>query len=168
MVCIGKIKKTKGNKGEVLIETSPFFFALLRGNPASRPSYLTLRHREKRKVFQLESLGFDRGRLVAKLKGIESIDEAYRLRGYRAAFEDRDLGIPLAKSLRGFAVMDRNRQCWGKVVRILRGSLNPLMVVRKEEREVLIPFQTPIIDEVDEDAGEVRIDPPKGLRNLNP
>lgn len=113
-----------------------------------------------------------RGDWVLKFSGIDSMDEAERFRG-------ADLWVPLAErsslpegeffrsDLIGCAVLDGTT---GRELGIVDGWQQyggpPLLQVRVDGREVLIPFVQQICLKVDPEARLIRVDLPDGLLEL--
>jgi 16S rRNA processing protein RimM len=102
--------------------------------------------------------------LIAKLEGIDSRDEAASLAG-------RDIGIrpdqlpPLAEGeyywheLIGLTVINRPGEVLGRVESLLQTGANDVLVVRRDGRELLIPYVPGrFIDAVDRQRGEIRVD----------
>ncbi len=67
----------------------------------------------------------------------------------------------------GLRVVARDGTEVGEVAGILETGGPVLLVVRRGEREVYVPFAEGILVKVDPDAGEIVIDPPDGLLELN-
>ena len=121
---------------------------------------------------QVESLRLDRNAPFLKLKGIDTLAQADALAGceiYAAEADFRPLveGRFYEFELVGSRVVTRTGADVGEVAAILRAGGPDLLVVRRGDREVYVPFTEAICVKVDREAREVVIDPPDGLLELN-
>lgn len=128
----------------------------------------------------LENFWFFRNRLVLKIEGVDSINDAEALRGYdlaipaaqRAALED---GSVYVSELIGCHVTDLNRDGAdiGEVVDVDRGSSSTdLLVIRRSgrrstEAEVLIPFVQEYLVRIDTAARHIEMRLPEGILDIN-
>jgi 16S rRNA processing protein RimM len=152
MVTIGVVVKPQGRKGEVLVaplsDRPDRFTSLSRvfvpvpGSTAARAIAVTDRWPHK-------------GRVVLKLQGVDSIDEAERYRGVELRIgEDEVETLPAGSyyhfELKGLRVEDARGAPLGTVADILEtGGEAPVLVVRGGGGEVLIPLADAFIREVD-------------------
>jgi 16S rRNA processing protein RimM len=129
---------------------------------------------------QLENFWFFRNRLVVKIEGIDSINDAEALRGYdlaipaaeRAPLED---GSVYVSELIGCRVADLNAEGAdiGEVVDVDRGSSSTdLLVVHRSgrrgaEAEVMIPFVQEYLVRIDSAARRIEMRLPEGLLDIN-
>lgn len=122
--------------------------------------------------FAVESFELDRNAPFLKLKGIDTLAAADALVGRDALVEagvfrrlepDRFYDFELL----GRRVVTRDGTAVGEVAGILETGGPVLLVVRRGDREVYIPFAEGILVKVDPEAGEIVIDPPDGLLELN-
>jgi 16S rRNA processing protein RimM len=112
------------------------------------------------------------GRLLVSFDGVADRDQADQLRGTLLLVDSADLE-DLADpdefrdhQLVGLTVVDADRQPVGEVTQVLHYGQDMLVVAGSGDRagrEILIPFVSAIVGEVDLDAGQLRIDPPEGL-----
>src|SRR5258708_36125896 len=112
------------------------------------------------------------GRLLLTFDGVSDRDQADRRRGTLLLVDSDDLE-DLADpdefrdhQLIGLTVVDADRQPVGEVTQVLHYGQDMLVVAGSGDRagrEILIPFVSAIVPEVDLDAGQLRIDPPEGL-----
>jgi 16S rRNA processing protein RimM len=114
-----------------------------------------------------------RDRLVLALRGIEDADRAAGLRGrtvWAPAEEvpDPGEGRYYFSRLVGLLVREESGETVGRVDDVLEASGNDLLVVRdREGAEVLVPLVREIVVDVREEAGEITVRLPQGLRELN-
>jgi 16S rRNA processing protein RimM len=69
--------------------------------------------------------------------------------------------------LEGLAVVTQTGEKIGTVQDVLAEGGNEVLLVNREEEDVLIPFVESICIEVDLAKGTIVIDPPEGLLELN-
>lgn len=123
---------------------------------------------------EIEESWRHQGRLVLKFKGVEAISDAEELRGAEARVAKADL--PPAEQrehyyfeLIGCRVEDaatgREIGCVEAIQEPGGGGL--LLEVRSGKREILIPFEEPLVVETDTAAKRIRVDLPEGLEELN-
>jgi 16S rRNA processing protein RimM len=158
MVTIGVVVKPQGRKGEVLVEPlsdRPGRFDRLRrvfvpvpGGAGARAIAVTHHWPHK-------------GRVVLKLEGFDSIDEAETLRGIELRIGEDELDALPAGSyyhyqLKGLRVEDPQGRPLGTAADVLvTGGEAPVLVVRGERGEVLIPMAEAFIRQVDLEGGRI-------------
>lgn len=112
------------------------------------------------------------GRLLVQFEGLADRTEADRLRGVLLLVESAELeDLPDPDEFRdhqliGLAVRTQAGEHVGEVTDVLHYGQDLLVVTGSGERagaEIMIPFVTAIVPEVDLAAGELRIAPPPGL-----
>ncbi|HUG54436.1 MAG TPA: ribosome maturation factor RimM [Vicinamibacteria bacterium] len=163
MVTIGIVVKPQGRKGEVLVEplsdrpgrfeTLSRVYVPVPGSEGARPVAVTDRWPHK-------------GRVVLKLEGVDSIDEAERYRGVELRIgEDEVEALPAGSyyhyQLKGLEVQDPEGRALGVAAdALVTGGEAPVLVVRGPRGEVLIPMAEAFIREVDLEGGRiVAVDP---------
>ena len=158
MITIGVVVKPQGRKGEVLVEPlsdRPDRFSSLRrafvpepGGPGARAVIVTDRWPHK-------------GRVVLKLEGVDSIDDAERYRGVELRIgEDEVEALPPGSyyhyQLKGLKVEDPEGRPLGTAADVLvTGGEAPVLVVRGALGEVLIPMAEAFIRQVDLENGRL-------------
>jgi 16S rRNA processing protein RimM len=157
LITIGRVVKPQGRKGEVVVESF-----------TDRPR----RFSELRRVFlpaegdvafewQVEGHWPHKHREVLKLAGVDSIDDAERLRGLDVRIPAEDLDVLPADSyyhyqLRGLRVEDESGAAMGTVADILKtGAGADVLVVNGPQGESLVPLVASFIKEVDLRGGRV-------------
>jgi len=100
--------------------------------------------------------------LIAKLEGCDDRDAAARLRGRTVAVPRAALPQTRADEfywadLIGLRVVNAAAQDLGRVTGIMQTGANDVLVVQ-DGRERLIPFIARVIQEVDREAGVIRVD----------
>jgi 16S rRNA processing protein RimM len=172
LIFIGKIFRVRGNRGEVVI-TSP----AVEVHAVAEREIVTLKSEKYEKKYEVVYLKEINGTPVIKLKGIDSINGAFKLVGYDVYAETDEKGndpnIPAEDSegaeLAGFLVKDVNGELWGNVISFETDSFNKLLEIRDENETDIyyVPFTETIIKEIDKKKRLIIIDPPDGLKSLN-
>jgi 16S rRNA processing protein RimM len=170
-VRLAQVVRPQGRKGELLAELLTDFperFAerrrlFLRSSEGAAP-------REVR----LEEHWLHKGRLVLKLEGVESIEDAEPLRGHevvipRAERAPLDEDSVYIADLAGCMLYDRASDgVVGEILGVDRESSNmPLIVVRAAGGELLIPFAKAYQPRIDLDGRRMEMTLPEGLLALN-
>lgn len=111
---------------------------------------------------------------ILKLKEINSISEAFSLKGRGLFLPEEDLkfladGEYFAFQLQGCQVITEQGQLIGEVIDIWFIPNNELLIVKKKgtDNEVLVPFQESICVEVDLSQKKIVISPPEGLLEID-
>ena len=157
LVAIGRVVKPQGRKGEVLTEPLsdvPDRFARL------RRAYLAAPGGGAREV-EVSSCWPHKGRFVLKLAGVDSIDDAERLRGQELRIGEEELaplppGSYYYHQLQGLRAESPEGRLLGTVSAVWEtGAGAPVLVVQGPEGEVLIPLAQDFVHEVDLPAGRM-------------
>ena len=115
----------------------------------------------------IESVRRHTNRFLVKFEGVESRDDAERVRGplfvsaddVRALDEDEFW----PHDLEGCEVFDRTGERLGTVTKLIPGNAQDLLAVATERGERLVPLVKEIVVAVDVAGRRVTIDPPAGL-----
>ena len=152
MIYLGKIVKTRSNRGEVVFQPDPQsnYSALTTGDK------VILKSPKYQKPFEIEYVTEKNGAVVIKFIGINTIIEAYKLIGYSMYTSVKKAKTKTEPTIIGFKVFDRDGSLWGKVQRVEVASDNPLIVIETGEKTILVPYNA-----------EILINPPEGLKGLN-
>lgn len=165
LIVYGKVTKIHGLSGE------------LRVLPFSRqPESLELLNRIYIKTdeddnpvnFKITGCKIRKDFAILKLKDIDSPEDAEKLKGCTVYIDQTHLAEPDEDEfywfqLIGLEVYTEEGQYIGKVENLIDRSLQSLLVVINNGREVLIPFSEPIIKEVDLKESKILISPVDGL-----
>ncbi|MBA2563996.1 MAG: 16S rRNA processing protein RimM [Gemmatimonadetes bacterium] len=168
MLLVGRIARAHGLKGEVGV--------VLVGDDPGRLApggelWLTVPGGPARAVRVLSRRGHE-GRILLRLEGVDSREEAERLAGGELSvrFDPHDLGPGeyYPHQLEGLEVRDPEATVLGRVVAVVFGPGRPLLEVSLADRRgtQFVPFHPDIVKGVDLAAGRVTIDPPAGLLDL--
>ncbi len=172
-VAIALVVGPRGNRGEietVLLGGKP-------GRPAQRGEVYLFeagRPEAQHRRFEVETAWAHGDRFVWKLRGVDSISDAEKLRGceVRIPLADRPTLPPgeyYQSDLVGWEVTERSR---GRRLGLVRGWQEyggpALLEVEAEDgKEILIPFAGSICVEIDPPARRIVVELPEGLKDLN-
>ncbi|MBF6589236.1 MAG: 16S rRNA processing protein RimM [Ktedonobacterales bacterium] len=165
---IGEVVGTFGIRGELKVNPLTDFpdrFLRTRTLYMSEP-----RMDDTRTPHDIAHARTHKGQVILRLAGIETVDQAERLRGAWLWIPTSEI-TPLPPDqfylhdVVGLRVEDMAGQCLGEVKDVLTGVGNDLLVVRAatDGREVLLPAVKAFIKTVDLAAGLMRVEPIPGL-----
>lgn len=158
----GKIVGTHGIKGEVRIEPwcdSPEFLC------AFKKLYLD----EKGQTFIEVKSRPHKNITLAKIKGVDTIEAAEKLRGKIIYINRDDItldeGVNFVQDLIGIEVKDaENGTVYGKITDVLRTGANDVYeITDSNNKKYLAPVIDEVVAEINVDGGFVLIRPMKGI-----
>jgi 16S rRNA processing protein RimM len=168
LVLVGRIARPHGIKGLVVVNPETDFAEERFAEGA------TLWTRSPRGVEQLTvgSMRMQNGRPVVGFTGFGRIEDVEPLAGLElrvaeGALQVLESGAYYQHQLVGCAVETTAGEHVGEVARVDGGAAGSLLAVHGARGEILIPFAVDICVEVDVAGRRIRIDPPKGLLDLN-
>ena len=112
-------------------------------------------------------------RVVLKLSGIETVEQARAVQGFEIRIDAADAlqeapeGRWFAHQLEGLEVFGPDGKLLGRVARVLNPAGQALLEVKGDAGEWLVPLVPAICVRIDPEAGRIEIDPPEGLLELN-
>jgi len=157
MVLIGRVVKPQGRRGEVVVlafSDRPDRFDSL------RRVFVTGEDGSPREV-RVTSSWPHKGRYVLKLEGVDSIDDAERLRGRELRIGEEELealpeGSYYHHQLAGLHAEDEQGGVLGVVDSVMEtGGEARVLVIRGTEGEILVPFASSFVRTVDLDASRI-------------
>ena len=157
----GRIVGTHGIKGEVRIEPwcdSPAFLA------AFKKLYLDDRGERAIEVSSRPHKNIT----LCKIKGVDTIEDAERLRG-KVVYIDRDdvklgEGVHFVQDLIGLEVRDCDTgEAYGEISDVLRTGANDVYEIKRDGKTYLAPVIDEVITEINTDGGYVLMRPMKGI-----
>ncbi len=167
-ITIARVLRTQGRKGEVAAELHTDFPERF----AERRRLFALTATGSRRELQLENNWAHKGQMILKFRGIDSISAAQELvgaevqlpRAERAPLEGHAAYVG---DLVGCTVWDGARQV-GRIVDVQFGAGDaPLLVVRGETKEILLPFAEEYLKRLDVEARRVEMSLPEGMLDLD-
>ncbi len=158
---VARIVSPQGNRGEVKAEIVTDFPERFASTPAV---YLGPEHLR----FEVEGYRFLEDAVVLKLKGIDSIDQAERLRGKLVEVpEEEAVKLPedhfFWHQILGLQVVTSQGETLGKVDEILETGSNDVYVVHGPRGEMLIPAIKQVVKSVDLARGTITVELMPGL-----
>src|SRR5437763_8372001 len=167
-ITLARVTKTQGRKGEV----AATLFTDFPERFASRKQLFGLDSKGQRHQLELQEHWPHKGQIVLKFVGVDSISQAEMLIGWEIQVPSSQR-VPLegdqvyVSDLIGCEVWDSGRVI-GKVQDVLFGSGEaPLLVVRDDGKEYLVPFAASYIKEMALEQKQVRMKLPEGLLDLD-
>ena len=166
LVAFGKVVRSQGSDGRLKLRLNE------KGPTGFVGTKVYLRRGEEFEAFDVEKLTLERNAYILKLKGVNSLAAADALAGLdvfvaEADFRRLEEGHYYDFEDIGCRVVTRDGAEIGEVAGILPAGGPILLVVRRGEGQVYVPFTETICVKVDPEAKEIVIDPPDGLLELN-
>jgi len=167
---IGKIARPHSNRGEVIINIMTDFPSRF----FDSPEFLIKIGQNQPQPFVVEGVREHKGRIIAKLEGINSINDAETLRnGFvvipeneRMAKDDDDFFYHY--ELVGMKVISIDKRHIGSVREVMEiAGGRDILAVNTKSGEVLIPFVDKFCVEIDREKQEITVDLPDGLEEMN-
>ena len=164
LIAIAKIAKTRGLRGEVVAELLTDFperFAGLIDVTGILPNGI-------RTDLKIERYFFQKGRIVLKFAGYDTIEQGDELRGVEISVPESE-AVQLETDeffdwqLEGCLVETIAGETIGTVRELLRTGGTEVLIVVGPDKEFLIPFAESICVEVDIENKLIKVDPPEGL-----
>lgn len=168
LVLVGRIARTHGHRGAVIVNPDTDF-------PEERfktgATVWMLRAGEPEAVI-IRDAWLHQGRPVLTLAGVESMNDAERLRGVELRVPEDTLqplpeGAYYHFQLAGCRVVTPAGDEIGVVSAVEGEAGAQRLIVATPEGEVLVPFATSICTAIDVEARRIVIDPPAGLLEVN-
>ena len=166
LVVLGKVVRSQGRDGLVKLKLSE------KGPTGFSGATVYVQRENGFEAFAVESLTLDRGAYHMKLGGVDTLAAADALAGRDVLAAGSDFRKPGRDSFYDFQVLGcrvvtRAGAEVGRVEATLEAGGAVLLVVRRGDGELYVPFNEAICVKVDPEAGEILIDPPDGLLELN-
>ena len=164
LVAVAKIVKTRGLRGEAsanVLTDFPERFENLE-------TVFAVRADGSREELKIENFWFQKGRIILKFAGVDSIEAAETLRGAEICVPESE-AVELEEDeyfdweLKDCTVETVEGEQIGRVKEMMRTGGTEILVVEGAEKEYLIPFAETICTEVDVENKLIRVDTPEGL-----
>jgi len=162
LTLFGKILKTKGNKGEVVIGLESGFEHIILNVDQS----VVLKSEKYSRIQKIEYCKQLNHNFILKFHDIDSIEQAFRLVGYVIYIAEEKIRVE-DQHLIHFEVRDVHQKRWGTVRAIKQFGLNKILEISENDETMYVPWNKDIILEVQDIERVIVIDPPDGLRDLN-
>lgn len=162
---IGILVKTRGVNGELILEVEDSFvfenikeavFVDIDGLPV--PFF----------VKQITPLSENRASILFyRMNNEKSIKELVNCKVFMPIKHLKNKGKEISPSLLiGFNVIDKNYGDIGKIQQFINQENNPLLLIKKDNNEILIPFHQSFISEMNLENRMIFVNTPEGLIDL--
>ncbi len=164
LVVIAKLVKSRGLRGEIVADVLTDFperFDALETVTARLPS-------GERQKLEIEKFWFQKGRIVFKFAGFDSIESVEALRNVEICVPESEV-VELDTDeffdwqLENCEVETVEGEKLGFVKEIMRTGGTEILVVQGAEKDYLIPFAEAICPHVDVENKLIKVDAPEGL-----
>lgn len=161
---LGQIVNTFGIKGQVKV--MPFTDDIKKFDKL-KEIYIEKKH--ELKLFQIEKVNYSKNMVILKLKGIETPEEAEKLRSSYLKINRKDAkklpeGTYYIADLIGLDVYTDENKLLGKVDYIYNTGSNDIYVVKDEQgKEILLPAIKDVLQQVDLENGKIIVHIIEGL-----
>jgi 16S rRNA processing protein RimM len=164
LVAIAKIVRTRGLRGELVADMLTDFPARFEG----LESVTAVFPDGSRLVLTIENFWFQKGRVILKFAGYDSIETAEALRNSEICIPESD-AVELGSDeyfdwqLKECSVETAEGENIGAVTDVMRTGGTEVLLVQGAEKEYMIPFAGSICTEVDIENKRIIVDAPEGL-----
>jgi len=160
----GAIVRPHGLKGEVVVDLARDLLEVVTESLEVRVTG----RREGERVLTVERARDHKARKVVQFKGVSTLEDAEALRGWSVWLTREQIG-PLeedrwfVQDIVGIDVYTDGDEYLGKLAEVMHMPGNDVYVVRKGEKEILLPVIDDVIRSVDIDSGRMVIHLMEGL-----
>lgn len=161
---LGQIVNVKGLKGEVKV--NPFTKNIDRFEELKT---VLIKFKNENKEFEIEKVGYHKNQVILKFKGINTIEEAEKLRNSYILINRNDLepleeGVYYITDLLGLEVYTEDGTLLGKVDDIYNTGSNDIYVVKDDlGKQKLLPGIPEVLKNVDLEHGKIIVNLIEGL-----
>lgn len=166
---MGKIVKAHGIKGAIQLSPYSDNNSILHTDQL----FLRIKNRENTPFSVSYSRFKKKGGIIVKLEGVDSREEAERLKGVEVSVKKSSLPQPETGEfyyfqLLGLTVIDIHGNTLGTVKNVLDNSAQDLLVIKNSQgEESLIPLTAKIVTDIDLEGQICRVNLPPGLLEIN-
>jgi 16S rRNA processing protein RimM len=164
LVAIAKLAKSRGLRGEIVADVLTDFPERF----DDLETVIALLPNGTKRELKIERFWFQKGRIVFKFSGFDSIESVETLRGAEICVPESE-AVELDTDeffdweLEDCEVETVTGEKIGRVKELLRTGGTEILVVQGAEKDYLIPFAETICTEVDVENKLIRVDLPEGL-----
>lgn len=161
---LGQIVNVKGLKGEVKV--NPFTENIDRFEELKT---VLIKFKNENKEFEIEKVGYHKNQVILKFKGINTVEEAEKLRNSYILINRNDLeplekGVYYITDLLGLEVYTEDGALLGKVDDIYNTGSNDIYVVKDDlGKQKLLPGIPEVLKNVDLEHGKIIVNLIEGL-----
>ena len=163
-VAIAKLLKPRGLRGEIVAEILTDFPERFE----NAQTVAAFGEKGEKRELKIEEFFFQKGRVVLKFEGFDSIEEAETLRNFEVCIPESE-AVELEDDeffdwqLQECQVATIGGEQLGQVSEVMRTGGNENLVVKGAKKEYLIPFVKAICTKVDLENKLILVDAPDGL-----
>lgn len=164
LIAYGKVIKPHGLSGEVkVLPFSGEFSSFKNFNNL----YISLEINNPTK-FTISRSRNQKGNIIVKLEGIDTIDDAERLKSLMVFIDKKELPEKEDDEyywfeLIGMEVFNNEDKLIGKVKDIIDNTAQPILVINNDSEEYLVPFVEKFVEDIDLTNSKIVINPIEGL-----
>lgn len=164
LIAIAKIVRTRGLRGEVVADVLTDFPGRFEGLENVTAVFANGERRE----LKIEKFWFQKGRIVLKFSGHDSVESAETLRDVEICVDETE-AVELEEDeffdweLEGCEVETVVGEKLGTVRELLRTGGTEVLIIENDGKERMVPFAESICIEVDIEKKRIVVDPPEGL-----
>lgn len=161
---LGQIVNVKGLKGEVKV--NPFTENIERFEELKT---VLIKFKNENKEFEIEKVGYHKNQVILKFKGINTVEEAEKLRNSYILIDRNDVepleeGVYYITDLLGLEVYTEDGTLLGKVDDIYNTGSNDIYVVKDDlGKQKLLPGIPEVLKNVDLEHGKIIVNLIEGL-----
>lgn len=164
LIAYGKVIKPHGLSGEVKV--LPFSGEFSSFKNFSK-LYISLENINPPK-FTISRSRNQKNHIIVKLKNIDSIDEAEKLKGLMVFIDKEELPEKEEDEyywfeLIGMDVFNTEDELIGKVKDLMDNSAQPILVIKNNSDEILVPMVDKFVKDIDTKNSKIVINPIEGL-----
>lgn len=164
LIAIAGITKTRGLRGETVADVLTDFperFEDLETVFAIKPD-------GSREELKIENFWFQKGRIILKFAGFDSVEAAETLRNAEICIPESEVvtleeGEYFDWELENCRVETVEGEYLGRIKEVMRTGGTEILIVEGAEKEYMIPFAESVCPEVDIENKLIRVDVPEGL-----
>lgn len=162
-LAVGRVRRPHGVRGEVTVEVVTDF----PGRVADGVEVKLGREGPDRRL-TVHRVRMHKGQWLLAFEGLQDRDDVEPLRDLWLFLPEQERSeLPptyyYEHELPGLACVDKAGNTLGTVLELMTVTARPLLRVEVRGKEALVPFTSPIVVRVDLAAGQVVLDPPRGL-----
>lgn len=164
LIAYGKILKPHGLKGELKVlpysgESENF--------KQFKSIFISINNNEP-KEFSISGKKFQKNLIIVKIQEIDRIEDAELLRGKEVYIDKEELPSTEEDEyywfeLIGLNAYNQDNKLLGKVESIIDSSAQPILVIKNNSEEYMVPLIDKFVKEVDLDNSKIVIEPIDGL-----
>lgn len=117
--------------------------------------------------YEIENVSYAKNQIILKLKGIDDIKSAEKVRNSFLWIDKEDANVPEGAyflfDIIGIDVVDTDGNEIGKVRDVIQTGANDIYLVKSEEKEHMIPAVKEFVKNIDIDKKQMVIDPIEGM-----